>query len=149
MYEFIKGLHNILRWVVVFSALFAVYTAFWGLFARSVWTRTERNAGLIFTSSLNLQFVVGLVLYVLSPLTKGAFQDFATAMANSQLRFFAVEHAGLMILAVLVAQLAYTFAKRAKTDSAKFLRAAIGYSLASLLIVFAIPWWRPLIPGLA
>lgn len=148
MYELLKGLHNILRWVVVLGGLYALFTAFRGLFSRAAWTAGDQRAGLIFTSSLNLQLVVGLLLYFVSPLIQGALQNMSAAMGNDKLRFFAVEHATIMVLAVIAAQLGYSLAKRADSDRAKFVRASVGYTVAALLVAYAIPWWRPLLPGL-
>lgn len=148
MYQFILGLHNILRWVVLLGGAYALSVTLKGLFSRATYGDSEQRAGLIFTSALNAQFVIGLILYVISPLVQGALRNMSGAMQNDQLRFFAVEHITIMILAVAAAQMGYSFAKRAKTDRAKFMRASIGYVLSALLIIFAIPWWRPLFPGL-
>ena len=147
MYEFLKGLHNILRWVVVLGGIYALITAFRGLFTRAAWTAGDRRAGLIFTSALNLQLVVGLLLYFVSPLIQGALQNMSAAMGNDQLRFFTVEHSSIMIVAVIAAQLGYSLARRADSDRAKFVRASVGYLVAAVLVAYAIPWWRPLLPG--
>lgn len=110
-------------------------------------------AGLIFTSLLNVQFVLGLILYAISPITRPAMMNFAAAMKDSTLRFFAVEHVAGMLLAVVIAQIGYSISKRAATDRGKFLRSAIAYSLAAVLILASIPWpfmkyGRPLFPSL-
>ena len=78
--------------------------------------------------------------------------NFAAAMKDSTLRFFAVEHVAGMLLAVIIAQLGYSLAKRAATDRAKFFRSAIAYSIAAVLILGSIPWpfmkyGRPLFPS--
>ena len=51
-----------------------------------------------------------------------------------------------MILAVVAAQLGYSLSKRAEGDRAKFMRSSLGYGVATLLVLYAIPWWRPLLP---
>ncbi len=147
MYELLKDLHNILRWVVVLGGVYALLTSFRGLFGRAAWTASDRRAGLVFTSSLNLQLVVGLLLYFVSPLVQGALQNMSAAMQSDQLRFFAVEHLTVMILAVVAAQLGYSLAKRAPSDRAKFVRSSAGYLVAAVLVAYAIPWGRPLLPG--
>ncbi|HEX7022970.1 MAG TPA: hypothetical protein VF171_08950 [Trueperaceae bacterium] len=146
MYEVIRGIHNILRWLVVLAALYALVKAYAGIIGRSVWTKSDQSAGLIFTSILNLQFLVGLILYGVSPLTRTAMRDMGAAMGSDELRFFAVEHVILMLLAVIIAQVGYTVSKRAPSDRAKFVRAAVSYTLSVVLIAIAIPWWRPLLP---
>ena len=151
LYLVTKGVHNILRWVVVFGAVWALLTSFRGLFTRAAWTNNDRRAGLVFSSALGLQLIVGLLLYGISPLITGAMQNMSAAMQNTQLRFFVAEHSVIMILAVVAAQLGYSLSKRAHTDRAKFVRSSLGYGLATLLVLYAIPWpglsyGRPLLP---
>lgn len=148
MYLVIKSLHNIIRWLVVLGGIYAIVTALRGLITQATWTAQDKRAGIIFTGALGLQFVVGFLLYFISPLVKGALQNMTEAMQVTELRFFAVEHMTYMILAVVAAQLGYSLGSRARTDKAKFLRTSIGYVLAGILLVVGIPWWRPLFPGL-
>jgi hypothetical protein len=149
LYQIIKGLHNILRWVVVLGGLYAIVTSLQGLLNKGAWTDTNKRAGLIFTSALNTQFILGIILYVVSPYINGLIKaGMGNVMSDQQSRFFLIEHAFSMILALVAAQLGYSLARRAKTDRAKFVRSSIGYVLAALLIAYAIPWSRPLFPGL-
>jgi hypothetical protein len=151
-YLLLKDAHSWLRWIVLIACLWALLRVWSGWFARAEWTRKDQMAGLIFTSLLNVQFVLGLVLYAISPITRTALTNFAAAMKDSTLRFFAVEHLAGMLLAIIIAQIGYSSSKRATTDRAKFLRAAIAYTLAGLLILASIPWpfmkyGRPLFPS--
>ena len=151
-YLFLRDTHSLLRWIVILACLWAMLRVWSGFFGRSEWTRKDQMAGLFFTSLLNLQFILGLILYGISPITRAAMTNFAAAMKDSTLRFFAVEHFAGMLLAVVIAQVGYSISKRARTDSGKFLRAAIAYSVAALLILASIPWpfmkyGRPLFPS--
>ena len=151
-YLFLRDLHSLLRWIVIMACLWALLRVWSGFFGRSAWTRKDQLAGLIFTSLLNVQFILGLILYAISPILRAAFSNFAAAMKDSALRFFAVEHFAGMLLAVIIAQVGYSIAKRATTDRAKFLRSAVAYSFAGLLIIASIPWpflkyGRPLLPS--
>ncbi len=152
-YLFLRDAHSLLRWIVLIACLWALLRVWSGLFGRAEWTRKDQMAGLIFTSLLNVQFVLGLILYAISPIMRTALTNFAAAMKDSTLRFFAVEHFAGMLLAIIIAQVGYSISKRATTDRARFLRAAIAYSLAGLLILASIPWpfmkyGRPLFPTL-
>jgi membrane protein DedA with SNARE-associated domain len=151
-YIFLRDTHSLLRWVVLLACLWALARVWSGFFGRSEWTRKDQMAGLLFTSVLNLQLILGIILYAISPITRAAMTNFAAAMKDGTLRFFAVEHVAGMLVAVVVAQLGYSLAKRAATDRAKFLRSAIAYSIAALLILASIPWpfmkyGRPLFPS--
>jgi uncharacterized membrane protein YcfT len=151
-YLFLRDTHSLLRWIVLVACLWALMRVWSGFFGRSQWTRKDQIAGLIFTSLLNVQFILGLILYSISPITRPAMMNFAAAMKDSTLRFFAVEHLAGMVLALVIAQVGYSISKRATTDRGKFLRAAIFYSIAGLLILASIPWpfmkyGRPLFPS--
>lgn len=152
MYIFLKDTHSILRWLVILSGLWALFRVWAGLIKGSVWTKQDRIAGLVFTSTLNVQFLIGLALYGISPITTAAMKAFGAAMKEPGLRFFAVEHPTGMILAVVLAQVGFSISKRAETDRSKFLKATVFYTIAALLIVASIPWpgseahGRPLFP---
>jgi len=151
-YSFLRDTHSLLRWVVIVACLWALMRVWSGFFGRSEWTRKDQMAGLVFTPLLNIQLILGLILYGISPITRAAMTNFAAAMKDGTLRFFAVEHLAGMLLAVVIAQVGYSISKRATTDRRKFLRAAVAYSLAAVLIVASIPWpfmkyGRPLFPS--
>lgn len=151
-YPFLKDTHSILRWVVLLTALWALARVWAGLLKHSAWSKKDRIAGLAFSSSLNLQFVIGIVLYGISPLTKAAMTNFGAAMKDGMLRFYAVEHPTMMFLAVVLAQVGFSLSKRHGDDRGKFVRAAIFYTIAFVLVLAAIPWpfskyARPLLPG--
>ena len=149
MYAFVLGIHNVIRWVVLVAGILAVVRALLGWFGKKEWTKNDRLAGLIFTSSVDIQLLLGVLLYfVFSPITKGAFNDFGAAMAIKDMRFFAVEHVFYMILALVFAHLGSALPKKVDDAVSKHKRAAIWFSLAVLIILAGIPWWRPFFPGL-
>jgi hypothetical protein len=149
MYPAVLAIHNILRWVVLFLAILALVSAYRGWFGRREWTSADRKYGLFYTISLDLQLLLGLILYfVLSPLTRVALQDFGSAMANGELRFFALEHFFYMFLAVIFAHVGSITTRRATEGVNKHRRAAIWFTLALVAIILGMPWWRPFIPGI-
>jgi len=145
MYPFLLYLHNLLRWVILIVGFVAVVTAIRGAFARTRWTGQHNALGRVFTISVDIQLLVGLLLYfVFSPITTGAFGHFSQAMQASHIRFFLVEHMPVMIVAIVLVHIGAARARR--LDSPR--PAAIFYTIAMILFVIAIPWWRPLVPGL-
>ena len=149
MYPILLAAHNIVRWVVLILGVVVVLRALIGWFGKREWADLDRKLGVYYTSSIDVQLLLGLILYVfLSPLTKSAFQDFGAVMSNDGLRFFAVEHALMMILAVVFAHLGGVFSKRASAAADKYRLAAIWYGLALIAILLGMPWMRPLLPGI-
>lgn len=134
-------LHSLVRWAIVIVGIVALVRAVMGARGGRPWTQLDDRLGLIFTSAMDLNLLLGLLLYFLfSPVTKSALQDMGAAMGNSGLRFFAVEHALLMIIAVVVAHIGRSRAKKATADAGKFKQTAIFFGIALVLVFLAIPW---------
>jgi hypothetical protein len=147
MYPILLGLHNITRWLVLIVGILAIVRAFMGWSGKRPWTGLDNSAGLFFTISMDVQLLLGLLLYgVFSPITTGAFADFGAAMSNPDARFWLVEHIFMMVLAVILAHVGRSLAKKAPTDVAKHKRAAIFFTLALIVVLAGIPWFRPLLP---
>ena len=92
MYGIVLTLHSLLRWAVLITGILAASRGITGWRGRRPWTLADERAGFWFTLTLDLQFLLGLLLYaVLSPLTWAAFHDFGGAMRDTVLRFWAVE----------------------------------------------------------
>jgi Ca2+/Na+ antiporter len=150
MYGFFLAVHNILRWIVLALLIIALVRALWGWFGKREWTSTDRKVGMFYSVSLDIQLLLGLLLYfVYSPITKTAFKDFGAAMASADLRFFALEHILMMVLAVVFAHVGVASAKRAEEPLLKHRRTAIWFTLSLIVILLGMPWFRPLLPGLS
>lgn len=150
MYQFTLAAHNIMRWIVVLLAVYALVRIFMGVFGKREFTESDRKALSFYAIGMDVQLLLGLLLYFfLSPLTTAAMSNFGAAMSDSTLRFFAVEHILLMVVAVVLAHVAVMMARRATTSASKFNRAAIWLTLSVLAVLAAIPWaTRPLLPQL-
>ncbi len=147
MYNFILLLHNITRWVVLIFGVLAVIRAFYGWFGNKPWEQIDNRLGLGYTISMDIQLVLGLLLYfIFSPITQAAFQDFGAAMADANLRYFAVEHLFLMVIALIFIHLGRVLSRRAENDKKKHQRSAIFFTIGLLLILAGIPWDRALLP---
>lgn len=141
MYPEILVLHNTLRWLLllILAATLIKYLAGW--IGNKSWNKTDNMLGIAFTSLMDLQLLLGLALYFfLSPVTKLAMSDFGAAMKDAGLRFYAVEHFSMMLIAVVLVHIGRAKSKKAKTDSGKFKLATIFYLIALVLMLAAIPW---------
>jgi len=147
MYSFVLTLHNILRWLVLILGIVAIVRAYIGWFGNRAWSDLDDNLGRGFTISLDLQFLLGLLLYIfLSPITTNAFANMSAAMSDSGTRFFLVEHGLMMLVAIIVAHIGRSRARKQIDDTKKYRQTAIFYTIALLIILAAIPWFRPLLP---
>ena len=142
MYGVLLFLHGLIRWVVLFAAIWAI--------ARP----KERRPGLVFVASLDAQVLLGVVLYLFaSPITHAAFTAMGEAMKNHELRFWIVEHPFAMIFALVCAHVGRVRMRRAKDAELSGRRARLWTSLALIALVIGQPWpglpyGRPLFPHL-
>ena len=147
MYSFVLTVHNIMRWVVLIVGIIAIVRAFIGWFGKKEWADLDDKLGLGFTISVDVQLLLGLLLYVfLSPITTNAFSNMSAAMSDSGTRYFLIEHSLMMLVAIILAHFGRSRAKKADTDVGKFKNTAIFFTIAMLIILAMIPWFRPLLP---
>lgn len=151
MYSIVLAAHSWLRWAVLIAGAIAIAKAIRGASTRRPWTAADDRAGFWFILTLDLQVLLGLVLYVaLSPITRAAMQDFRGAMGVSGLRFWAVEHLFGMIVALGLAHAGRARTRKIPDPVARHKVAATCFVLALLAILISIPWpgmpaGRPLI----
>ena len=62
MYSAFLGIHNYARWVVVLAGLVVLARAISGISGRRGWLPADSAAVRVFSISLDLQFVIGLLL---------------------------------------------------------------------------------------
>src|ERR1700742_2122663 len=102
MYTLVLALHSWVRWAVIISGLLATASPF--MSARAGEPDPADKWGLIFMITLDLQMLLGLLLYfALSPTTAAIMNDFGGAMKDPVARFWAVEHEVAMLIAVILA----------------------------------------------
>ena len=146
MYTGLLHTHNMFRWLVLISLVLAVFFALTGWFGKREWYKRDNLTGLLLTIFMDIQFLVGIILYAfVSPITKAAFTDFGAAMKNADLRFYAVEHILMMVIALVLVHVGRSKSKKAVASWKKHRSAAIFYGIALLLVLAAIPWDKALI----
>jgi hypothetical protein len=146
MYAVILIVHSWNRWLVLASAVATLSVAIAGRSAGRPWSKSDQRLALTFISSLDLQTVLGLLLYfVLSPIVPKSASEFKAAMHDSTLRFFAIEHVTVMVLALIVAHGSWAYAKKAGDARARQRRVAVGVGVTLLLLLSSIPW--PFMPA--
>jgi len=145
MYTGLLHTHNLFRWLVLAVALLAIVLAFSGWFGKRNWKKIDNISGLLFTMFVDIQLVVGLILYAfVSPITRSAFADFGAAMKNEVLRFYAIEHFVMMLIALILVHIGRSKSKKAVVVNKKHRSAAIFYTIALVIILAGIPWDRAL-----
>lgn len=141
-------IHSLLRYVILLLLLITILKSFSGWFGKKQYLPGDKKLALFTLITAHLQLVLGLVLYFISPNVKQGMADMGAAMKDPGLRFWTVEHIGMMIIAIILITLGYSLAKRGKEDEAKHKRTAIFFLLALVVIFLAIPWpWSAVARG--
>jgi len=141
MYLFLLTIHNIARWFIVFFGILAVVRAYRGFSLKNTWTNNDRLSGIVYTSVMDLQLLIGIVLYFFfSPFSKTLFTDFGGAMSDAGTRYFAFEHVFVMIIAVVFAHMGTFLTKKAKSDNIRHRIATFSYGVSLFLVMSMIPW---------
>ncbi|HTF02992.1 MAG TPA: hypothetical protein VK826_03170, partial [Bacteroidia bacterium] len=89
MIETLIYFHSLLRWLVLFALLLAIYRAFRGWSVKkSVFSKTD-NAIRHWTATIaHVQLVVGITLYTQSPVIRWFWGNFSEAVKNPDTLFF-------------------------------------------------------------
>jgi hypothetical protein len=151
VYEPLVILHSWIRWIVLLTGLYAVVRGIQGKAGRTPWGPGDDGAGRWFVTSVDIQMLIGVVLYLfLSPYTMSAWSNMGQAMRDPMLRFFAIEHLVGMIGGTALAHVGRARIRKASDPLRKHTLAIIFFTLALLLIAGSIPWpfmstGRPLI----
>jgi hypothetical protein len=144
MYTLVLILHSWIRWVAVAAGIGATLTLLTGQQSVSRPDSSDRW-GLIFLIAMDVQLLLGLLLYfVLSPVTAVIRQDFGAAMRDPVARFWAVEHIGSMVIAVVLVHVGRVLGRKAPAPGAKRVRMLMCFGVATILMLSATPW-----PGMA
>ena len=139
MYTTVLLLHSWIRWIALVACVGVTLAAIRGKVAgeKSIADRW----GLAAMMSLDLQMLLGLVLYLgLSPNMQEILNHFGESMKRADTRFWAVEHVAAMFLAIVLSHIGRILARKAATPAAKRTRLLVTFGLATLLIVLGMPW---------
>lgn len=126
--------HSGLRWIVLGLLVAAIVNATMKK-KSGTYTEGDRKLNLFAMVFLHIQLLIGLVLYFTSDKV-----NFEYMFESSMLRFYGLEHVFGMLLAIILATVGHSKAKRADNASRKHRTIFIAYFFALILIVASIPW---------
>jgi len=144
MYPIILEIHSVIRFVVLIAVVLAILSSFAGWFGSREYTKGNKALNLITLISAHTQALFGLILYFLSPYV--GTSDMGSAMKNTTLRYWTVEHFFMMLIAVVLITIGYSKSKKALDSVSKHRLVAIFYTLATIIVIVAIQMsGRPLL----
>ena len=143
MYPILLTSHSVLRYAVLLLLIGVIIRFGLAKIFKRQYNDLDDKLSLFTLIFTHIQFLLGLALYFISPITRAAMSDMSAAMQDESLRFWAVEHIVIMTLAVIMITIGRVRAKSKglRTDE-KFRRVIIFYSIGLVLIIAGIPWER-------
>lgn len=135
-YTIIRSLHSGWAYLTLLLLVVAVINSFIGLSSKKEFTDKDRRIALFGLIATHIQFVIGLVIYFVSPLGKASFGN----MSDKALRLTSLEHPLINLIAVVLITIGWSRHKKLATSNAKFKSISLFFGLGLLLILLRIPW---------
>ncbi len=140
MYAMALAFHSLMRWLVVAILVFALFLSYRGWLQHKRFTPFHNRIRIITATIAHVQLLLGLWLYYISPLTSYFLHNYKTAIKERSVRFFGMEHAAMMLVAIIIITVGSASAKRKTGDKQKFKTMAIWFTIAFVIIIINIPW---------
>ena len=135
MYDTVKFVYYYWSFFVLFILSLAILNSIRGLLASKDFCEKDLRIclfGLIFS---NVQLLIGIVLYFISPLFS-KFQSLGViVLQNKESRLYLIEYPITNALAIILITIGWSLLKRQIDSSKKFLRLTIFYSLGLIMII--------------
>lgn len=138
MYTGLKHLHSYLAYFLLAALIFSLLFAIYKFVTNSRFDRATQKAALIGFIASHLQLLIGLVLYLVSPVGLSNFSG--EAMGDSLARLYMLEHPLMMIIGIVLISIGYIKAKKPGDDARRFKTVILFYTLGLILILWRIPW---------
>ena len=135
-YETLKLIHSGFRYVVLLLIVFALIQSLAGWLGKKSYTEGNRKLNLFAMISAHIQLLLGLLIYFASPLVQ--LNDMGTVMKDATLRYWTVEHAVMMIIALILITIGHSRSKKAVDGPDKHRNIAIFYGIGAIIVIVAI-----------
>jgi hypothetical protein len=126
VYTVLLFLHSWLRWAVLALLVVSLVRALSG----------DSKLRIATVSAFDAQVLIGVLLYVVSPMTPKSGAAMGAYMKVSALRFFTVEHAFAMVMALVALHIGSAKSKRSGNHKTW----AIAVGVALFFVLAGIPW---------
>ncbi|AMA48188.1 MULTISPECIES: hypothetical protein [Flavobacterium] len=135
MHNFIQKFHSGWAYVALALLVFAIINSFLGNSSNREFTAKDRKIALFGLIGTHIQFLVGIILYFVSPMGLSGFN-----MKEAALRLTSMEHPLINLIAIVCVTIGWSKHKKMETSHDKFKKIAILYSIGLILILSRIPW---------
>lgn len=138
MYTLIKNLHSYWAYLVLLILVIAIFNALLGLFKKTEYSAKDFRIALFGLIVSHIQFLLGLVLYFISPYFD--MWSHGGVMGDAIKRLYLVEHPSINIIALVLITIGYSKHKKKLASPAKYKSVLIFYAIGLVLLLSRIPW---------
>ncbi|OYU81421.1 MAG: hypothetical protein CFE23_04870 [Flavobacterium sp. BFFFF1] len=136
LYYYIQKFHAGWAYVAIAFLLIAVLNSLVGLTSKKEFTAKSRKVALFGLVFVHIQFLIGIILYFVSPLGKAALPQ----IKDATLRLTALEHPLINLIGIVLITVGWSLHKKKTTSHEKFKTITIFYAIGAVLILSRIPW---------
>lgn len=140
MHQTLLILHSINRWLVLASLFYAIGTALSGLRSGRAFSGADNTVRHVTATISHIQLLLGLSLYMISPVVKFDVAETIGTGLVSEHTFFRLIHIAFMAIAVVVITIGSARAKRVGSEKEKFRTMFVWFGVALLIVLAAVPW---------
>ena len=143
MADLVLLFHSYFRWIVLFlfldSFLFLIISL-----KNKNFSKIFKLLHKITSIAMSIQFLIGILLYSVSPVVASALENMGKAMKDKELRYFSVEHTVTMILALGLFHASNAKIKKDEISfENKYKFIVSSYVILVVFFSIGIPWFRP------
>ena len=133
-------LHNITRWIFLVLGIIVLVRSLSGWIKKSDYQDRDKKLSSMFAGIFDLQILLGIILYFTKGWAGVLMNAAGEVMKSASLRFFAIEHWLMMIIAAVLVHIASSQVKKTSDSQKKYRLTAIWFGIALVLVLASIPW---------
>ena len=142
IFEWILQLHSLWAILTMTIIFYTVLRFFFNALQNKIFTLLDLRIALFTLIFCHIQFVIGIILYFLSPKFKWWYNGLEEILENNEYFFYLVKHPLLNIFSILSITIGWSLFKKAKTNQKRFTRIGVFYLIGFLLILLATPYGK-------
>ena len=140
MYDFIQKFHSGCAYLALLVLVVAVVNSLIGMFSKKEFISKDRKIALFALIAIHIQFLVGIILYFVSPNGLNMIKAVGMGGLTTESRLLALEHPLINVIAIALITIGWSKHKKLMTSESKFKTFSVLYGLGLLLILSRIPW---------
>lgn len=135
VYNFLLQFHSGWAYLVLILTIIMLLAAVYHFATKKPLHRNIRKVFFYAVLSFHIQFLVGLIMYIISPKIQAIWES-GEAMSNKASRLLAVEHPAMMFTAVILITIANAKLKKSETVAVS----PLIFLILALVCFYMIPW---------